>query len=90
LNKFRIAETTTFQKKMESRPFQQYYVRIKERIYPALLENPYAGPNIKRLKGEFRSIYRYRIGDHRLFYTIDLENKLIFILDFTARKDAYR
>jgi mRNA interferase RelE/StbE len=89
LNKFRIAEALTFQRKMESRPFQQYYSRIKEHIYPGLLENPYAGPNIKRLKGEFRSIYRYRMGDYRLFYTLDLENRLIFMLDFEARKNAY-
>jgi mRNA interferase RelE/StbE len=84
-----MAETLTFQKKMESRPFHQFYARIKAHIYPRLLDNPYAGPNIKRLKGEFRSIYRYRPGDYRLLYTIDLENKLIFILDFAARKDTY-
>jgi mRNA interferase RelE/StbE len=42
------------------------------------------------LKGELSSIYRYRIGDYRLFYTIDFDKKLVFILDITHRKDAYR
>jgi mRNA interferase RelE/StbE len=70
--------------------YKQYYSRIKENIYPALRKGPFFGPNIKRLKGEFNSIYRYRIGDYRLFYTIDFEKKLIFILDIIHRKDAYR
>lgn len=51
---------------------------------------PFFGPNIKRLKGELSSIYRYRIGDYRLFYTVDSEEKIAFILDVVYRKDAYR
>lgn len=89
-NNFRIAETQTFQKKIESRTFKRYYTRIKEIIYPVLRSNPFYGPNVKRLKGEFDSIYRYRIGNYRLFYIIDSEKKLVFILDISHRKDAYR
>jgi mRNA interferase RelE/StbE len=55
-----------------------------------LRNSPFFGPNIKRLKGEFKSIYRYRIGNYRLFYTLDFEKKVVFILDITHRKDAYR
>jgi mRNA interferase RelE/StbE len=55
-----------------------------------LRNNPFLGPNIKRLKGELSSIYRYRVGDYRLFYTLDQEKKLVFIMDITNRKDAYR
>ncbi|MCL6591977.1 MAG: type II toxin-antitoxin system RelE/ParE family toxin [Firmicutes bacterium] len=47
-------------------------------------------PNIKRLQGEVESIFRYRLGDYRLFYTIDESRKLIFILGFIHRKDAYQ
>ena len=68
----------------------RYYPKIKENIYSALRVTPFFGPNIKRLKGELSSIYRYRIGDYRLFFTIDSEKNLVFVLDFTHRKDAYR
>jgi len=70
--------------------YRQYHFRIKENIYPALRKSPFFGPNIKRLKGELSSIYRYRIGDYRLFYTIDPEKKLVFILNITRRKGACR
>ena len=90
MNDFKIAETHTFQKKIESYEFKGSYNKIKTIIYPILRQNPYYGPNIKRLKGKLKLIYRYRIGDHRLFYTIDKENMLVFILDFIHRKEAYR
>ena len=87
---FRIAETQTFQKKIASRTYKQYYSRSKDNIYPALRNDPFFGTNIKRLKGELSSIFRYRIGDYRVFYTINSEKKLVFILDVVRRKDAYR
>ena len=46
--------------------------------------------NIKKLKGEYKDIYRYRIGDYRLFYKVSEETVIIFILDIEARKDAYK
>ncbi|MBN1190303.1 MAG: type II toxin-antitoxin system RelE/ParE family toxin [Dehalococcoidales bacterium] len=36
------------------------------------------------------SIYRYRIGNYRLFYTVSPEKRIIFILDIANRKDTYR
>jgi mRNA interferase RelE/StbE len=90
LSNFQVAEALTFQKKIESGNYKRYYSKIKENIYPKLRNSPFFGPNIKRLKGEFKSIYRYRIGSYRVFYTIDSEKKMVFILDITHRKDAYR
>ena len=54
-----------------------------------LKRNPYFGPNIKRLKGQYSDFYRYRIGDYRLFYKIENENIMIFIIDIAYRKNAY-
>ena len=85
-----VAETETYQKKIATRKYQRYYQRIVQAIYPRLRENPYSGPNIRRLKGELHSIYRYRIGDYRLFYTIDPERRIVFLLGIEDRKDAYR
>ena len=52
--------------------------------------NPYQGPNIRRLKGNLKSVFRYRIGDYRLFYTVDAENRRIYILELENSKDAYK
>lgn len=66
----------------------RYHAKIKESIYPLLRANPFCGPNIKRLKEELAAIYRYRIGNYRIFYTIDIEKKIVFILDINHRKDV--
>jgi mRNA interferase RelE/StbE len=38
------------------------------------------GSNIKKLKGEFKELYRFRTGDYRLFYKIDEQESMIFII----------
>jgi len=90
LAEYRIAETDTFVKKIRTRKFNALYQKITDYVYPVLRKNPYFGPNIKKLKGEYKEVYRYRIGDYRLFYTISDETILVFIIDIEARKDAYK
>lgn len=36
-----------------------------------LKQDPRSHPNIKPLKGEYAGLYRYRIGDYRVIYSID-------------------
>ena len=79
LVEFKIAETENFQKKINKRDYKDAYHKITNYIYPQLKKNPYFGVNIKKLKGEFSNIYRYRTGNFRLFYTIEKENVIIFI-----------
>ena len=59
-------------------------------MYPLLRENPYFGPNIKKLKGTYRDLYRFRIGEYRLFYKIEESMIVVFIITIEKRKDAYR
>ena len=87
---FQIAETATFQKRVESPEYRRYYERIKNEVYPKLRGNPYFGPNVKRLQGELKSIFRYRMGNYRLFYTVDPDKMRIYILELHDRKDAYK
>jgi len=87
---FLIAETESFEKLIQKAPLHALYRKISEYIYPQLRHNPFFGPNIKKLKGDFSSIYRYRIGRYRLFYSIDGTKSLIFIITLKARKDSYR
>ncbi|WP_253703697.1 type II toxin-antitoxin system RelE family toxin [Treponema denticola] len=53
-------------------------------------KNPHFGPNIKKLKGIYKEIYRFRLGDFRLFYKVSEEKVTVFIIDIEARKDAYK
>ena len=87
---YKIAETETFEKKINIQKYKFLYKKIKDYVYPILRENPFFGPNIKKLKGEYRELYRYRIGEYRLFYKINEETVIIFIIDIENRKDAYK
>jgi mRNA interferase RelE/StbE len=89
-DEFKIAETGTFRKGLESQSHARYYNKLNENVYPRLRVNPYYGPNIKRLKGDLKSIFRYRIGDYRLFYTIDPVKRYVYILTLENRKDSHR
>ncbi len=90
LNNFEIAETEIFSSKIKETKYKKIYKKIIDYIYPQLKLNPFFGNNIKKLKGEFEGVYRYRIGDYRLFYQIENDKILIIILDIDERKDAYR
>ncbi len=46
--------------------------------------------NIKRLKGTMAGRYRLRIGDYRVIYRIDEQERKVFVLSITHRSDAYR
>ena len=86
---FQIAETITFTK-VKKKVNPKLYQKIIDVVYPQLRSNPFFGANIKKLKGEFEGVYRYRLGNYRLFYLIDDEKVIIFVIDFKHRKDAYR
>jgi mRNA interferase RelE/StbE len=90
LDNYTIAETETFSKKIHSRKFSHLYQKIYEDVYPMLRQNPFFGSNIKRLRGEYGELYRFRIGDHRLFYKVEETEKIIFIVNIENRKDAYK
>ena len=88
--KYRIAETETFEKKIKSTKYKSLYKKIKEYVYPMLRKNPYFGSNIKKLKGNYKDLYRFRIGDYRLFYKISEDTVIVFIIDIETRKSAYK
>ena len=90
MSNFKIAETETFQKKIQSREFRTLYRKITEYVYPLLRENPFFGPNIKKLRGNLRDLYRFRIGEYRLFYKVEENTVMVFIITIEKRKDAYR
>jgi mRNA interferase RelE/StbE len=90
LANYKIAETETFEKKIKTIKYKNLYSKITDYVYPILRTNPFFGPNIKKLKGEFKELYRFRIGDFRLFYKVSEETVIVFIVDIESRKDAYK
>ena len=89
MSSFQIAELESFEK-AKKQVGQKQYEKIKNFVYPQLRENPFFGTNIKKLKGEFEGFYRYRLGDYRLFYTIENEKVLVVIIDIKKRDKAYK
>ena len=87
---YRIAETETFSKKIKSKKISHLYNNILNDVYPILRNNPFFGVNIKKLKGKYKDFYRFRIGDYRLFYKIDEQEKIVFIFNIENRQDAYK
>ncbi|EJF06044.1 addiction module toxin, RelE/StbE family [Thiovulum sp. ES] len=85
---FQIAETKTFQKN-KKKIDESVLRKIEKIVYPQLRSNPFYGTNIKKLKGEFEKLYRYRVGDYRLFYSIENEKVLVMILDLRHRQNSY-
>jgi mRNA interferase RelE/StbE len=89
LPEFKIAETDNFQKKLSEKQFSRLKNKIINFIYPQLKTNPFFGPNIKKLKGSLSGIYRYRIGNYRIFYSVDSNKIIVFMLDIKHRQGSY-
>ena len=90
MGKYKIAEAEHYSKKIKSKGYNHLYKRIFNDVYPILRENPFFGGNIKKLKGDYKDIYRFKIGNYRLFYTVEDRESIIFIIDIESRQDAYK
>lgn len=62
--------------------------RVVERVKVHLVRNPASLG--KPLKGVFKGLFRYRVGNFRVIYAIDMTEKKIIILHVKHRKEAYR
>ena len=93
MNKYRIFETDEFLKRIEKLdPQNKTFIKKKltSYVYPQIKLEPFFGKSIKKLKDYVPDTWRYRIGKVRIFYTLDQDEKIIYILTIDHRKDAYR
>jgi len=93
LNKYRVFETDEFLERIEKLdPQNKTFIKKKlaSYVYPQIKVEPFFGKNIKKLKEYVPGNWRYRIGRFRIFYTLDLEEKIIYMLTVDHRKDVYR
>lgn len=90
---FRIFETDEFHKrlkKLSSRDAVFLRRKLDTFVYPQLRSEPFWGNNIKKLQRYTPDTWRYRIGKFRVFYVVDQEELILYILTVDDRKDAYR
>ena len=93
MSEFRIFETDEFQKRLKKlSPRDATFLSRKLRsfVYPQLKDEPFWGNNIKKLQGYSPETWRYRIGGFRVFYIVDHEEQIIYVLTVDNRKNAYR
>lgn len=93
MSDFRIFETDEFEKQFKKlTPRDASFLRRKldSYAYPQIRKEPFWGTNIKKLQGYSPDTWRYRIGNFRLFYVVDNEEQVVFILTVNHRKDAYK
>ncbi|MFO7898298.1 MAG: type II toxin-antitoxin system RelE/ParE family toxin [Planctomycetota bacterium] len=92
-SEFRIFETDEFRKRFDKLPARESrFLRRKltDYVYPQLRNDPFLGPNIKKLRGYEPDTWRYRIGRFRLFFVVDGTGQIVYILSVDDRRDAYR
>ena len=90
---FRVFETDEFLKrlkKLSARDAAFLKRKLDSFVYPQLKSEPFWGNNIKKLQGYSPNTWRYRIGKFRVFYIVDSEEQILYILTVDDRKDAYR
>ncbi len=63
--------------------------RKLDRCFEMLKTDPYSHPNIKQLKGDLAGYYRYRVGDYRVVYYIDEEQKQVVVTIIAHRREVY-
>ena len=93
MSEYRIFETDEFKKSNKALALKRgrsLDKKLTEYVYPQLRQEPHYGPNIKRLQGYEPLTWRYRVGDYRIFYLIDEEERIVFVLTIDDRKEAYR
>ncbi|MDD2716048.1 MAG: type II toxin-antitoxin system RelE/ParE family toxin [Candidatus Wallbacteria bacterium] len=91
MSDFRIFETETFRKDLKHlfKGRGQFLEKLADSVYPQLKLNPYFGRNIKKIKSLSPETWRYRIGDYRFFFSIDDQERIIFMLTAVKREKCY-
>jgi mRNA interferase RelE/StbE len=85
MGSFRIKYRASFEREIRKVP-QQYVNRIAAHI-DSLSLNPFPSGS-KKLGGE--DVYRIRVRDYRIVYSLDTHEKTIIIEMVKHRKDVYR
>jgi mRNA interferase RelE/StbE len=73
----------------ELKRLQKIYVKKIQVAIDGLANNPRPA-GYKKLKGEQDELYRIRIGDYRVIYSIENQIKIVDVRRIGHRKDIYK
>jgi mRNA interferase RelE/StbE len=86
--------------KIEIKPIaEKYYSKLnkptKKRVKEALQQlgeskNPLFNQNVKPLTGQLKGDYRLRVGDWRILFTPDKEQKIIYVYAIFPRGETHK
>ncbi|MEK9146542.1 MAG: type II toxin-antitoxin system RelE/ParE family toxin [Elusimicrobiota bacterium] len=89
---YRLFETAVFIKDLSKLPpgaGLSLREKLMRTVYPRLKAQPYYGPNLKKLRDWDPETRRYRLGPWRIFYEVDEDSKVVYLLTLSLRRDAY-
>ena len=85
MHKFKIEYAKGVVKDLKKLP-----VSIREKallvVEKILVQDPNAG---RPLSGQYKGLWKYRIGDYRIIYAIEKSRLVIFVLRIRHRKNVY-
>jgi mRNA-degrading endonuclease RelE of RelBE toxin-antitoxin system len=74
-----------------SRRAKRYYERVTpdtarrlSQCFKILSENPFAGGDIKPLKG-MKGLYRFRVGELRIVYEVNIRERIVKVISILPR-----
>lgn len=76
-----------------ARAYRKLSDNLKARVDEAvveILQDPFGCPNCSPLAGQFKGKWRRRVGNLRLFYSVDTGQRVVNFLVLRDRKEAYR
>lgn len=79
--------------KSSVKAIDSFDAKTQEKIYGALETikvNPFWDNKIKKLRGELKGRFRYRIGEIRIIYRVVDEIKTIFVETIGSRGSIYK
>ncbi len=88
---YEILISTTFKKQFDKLE-NDLHERVRETL-EELEDDPYqprSGADIQKLSGTQPTKYRLRVGDYRVIYTVEEENKVVKVIEGFERGRGYR
>ncbi|MFD3005238.1 type II toxin-antitoxin system RelE family toxin [Thermus tengchongensis] len=87
--RYTLLLTRSAQKDLEALPPE--VLRRVDQALEELADNPFPPGKVKKLKGSGHPpVYRLRVGDYRVLFTVDPEAKTLTVARVKHRREAYR
>jgi len=60
------------------------------KCFKVLEQDPLRHPNIKPLTGLLKGFFRFRAGDYRIVYAVDVRDQMVYVVRIAHRREAYQ